>query len=604
MMTSLLIRTRLVLMVALAFSAILAVGVVGYLGNSRLSNELENSTGDFAALNNHLLADMMHDAIRADVLEAIVLSETGNIPSIADSIKELEEHSKIFFESLEKNTRAISLTEKTRKAIEGVRPALNNYSKLGDEIAKLAVTNLAAAHARYPEFDKAFKILETENSHVSDMIAAEVAESRASGIEAEVNGRNLALAVGVVAVLILLLAGYTITASITKPLQHFQQTIDRVGRGDYAARVRMTSADEVSTVGRAFDTLLDERVATLAKAEANNEQLNQSVVGLLGTMFSLSQRDLTVRAAVTDDIVGTLGDSVNQLTDATSTVLRDVTNIAGVVGDASRRVKEQSDTVTGQSVQERGIVVKLVSNLKAATDAMQQVAQLAGNSSLAAAEASRSTENALASVQNSVRGMDAIRETISEMEKRIKRLGERSQEISKIVGLINTISERTHVLSLNASMQAAMAGDAGRGFAVVAEEVQRLADNSRQATEQIANLVQNIQVDTNDTIATVNKTIDQVVQGSDMARSSGEKMRETREATERLVQLVQTIASSTGEQMRLAGELGDGAVAITASIEKTDTQLQQQNQATDSLLSAAQKLVESVSVFKLPATAG
>jgi len=604
MMTSLLIRTRLVLMVALAFAAILAVGVVGYLGNSRLSSELENSTGDFTALNNHLLADMMHDAIRADVLEALVLSETGNIAAIAESSEELEAHSKIFFDSLEKNTQAKSLTPETRKAIADVRPALNNYSKLGDEIAKLAVTNLAAAHARYPEFDKAFKILETENGDVSDMIAAEVAESRASGIQAEVNGRNLALAVGLVAVLILLLAGYTITASITNPLQHFQQTIAQVGRGDYAARVRMTSADEVSTVGRAFDTLLDERVATLAKAEANNEQLNQSVVGLLGTMFSLSQRDLTVRAAVTDDIVGTLGDSVNQLTDATSTVLRDVTHIAGVVEHASKRVKEQSDTVTGQSVQERAIVVKLVANLKAATDAMQQVALLAGNSSLAAADASKSTENALASVQNSVRGMDAIRETISEMEKRIKRLGERSQEISKIVGLINTISERTHVLSLNASMQAAMAGDAGRGFAVVAEEVQRLADNSRQATEQIANLVQNIQVDTNDTIATVNKTIDQVVQGSDMARSSGEKMRETREATERLVQLVQTIASSTGEQMRLAGELGNGAVAITASIEKTDTQLQQQNQATDSLLSASQKLVESVSVFKLPATVG
>jgi twitching motility protein PilJ len=204
-------------------------------------------------------------------------------------------------------------------------------------------------------------------------------------------------------------------------------------------------------------------------------------------------------------------------------------------------------------------------------------------------------------VQSTVRGMDAIRETISEMEKRIKRLGERSQEISQIVGLINTISERTHVLSLNASMQAAMAGDAGRGFAVVAEEVQRLAENSRQATAQIASLVQNIQIETNDTIATVNKTIDQVVQGSDMARVSGDKMRETRDTTERLVQLVQNIAESSLGQMKLVESLRLGAGEITESTEKTAEQLNAQNQVTSSLVTASQKLVESVSVFKLPA---
>ena len=235
-----------------------------------------------------------------------------------------------------------------------------------------------------------------------------------------------------------------------------------------------------------------------------------------------------------------------------------------------------------------------------ATDAMNNVARLANSSNEAAADASRSTENALLTVQTTVRGMDAIRETISEMEKRIKRLGERSQEISQIVNLINTISERTHVLSLNASMQAAMAGDAGRGFAVVAEEVQRLAENSRQATAQIASLVQNIQIETNDTIATVNKTIDQVVQGSDLARASGVKMTETRETTLRLVQLVETIAKSSGEQVRLAVELSNAAAEITASTEKTATQLAAQNVVTSDLMISSKRLVDSVSVFRLP----
>jgi len=399
------------------------------------------------------------------------------------------------------------------------------------------------------------------------------------------------------------LVGYFIARNITGTVNSLQKSVEKVRSGDFEALSAVTSKDEVGDLGRTVNSLLQERVAALSKAERENDQLNNSVIGLLGTVADLSQRDLTVRAPVTEDIIGTLGDSVNQLTDATTSVLRDVTKIAGVVEHASKRVKAQSDAINEQATAERATVEKLVTNLQMATEGMGRVAELAQSSNRAASDASASTANAMNTVQNTVRGMDAIRDTISEMEKRIKRLGERSQEISQIVGLINTISERTHVLSLNASMQAAMAGDAGRGFAVVAEEVQRLAENSRQATAQIASLVQNIQIETNDTIATVNKTIDQVVQGSEMARVSGEKMRETRETTERLVQLVQSIAESSLGQLKLVEDLRLGAGEITDSTEKTAEQLNAQNQVTSSLVTASQKLVESVSVFKLPAAA-
>jgi methyl-accepting chemotaxis protein len=246
------------------------------------------------------------------------------------------------------------------------------------------------------------------------------------------------------------------------------------------------------------------------------------------------------------------------------------------------------------------IVVRLISNLETAMASIGEVAIFARDSNRAAAEATKSTESAMQTVQATLVGMNAIRETISEMEKRIKRLGERSQEISQIVNLINTISERTHVLSLNAAMQAAMAGEAGRGFAVVAEEVQRLAENSRQATGQIANLVQNIQVETNDTIATVNKTIEQVVKESDLAFSAGERMRETHEATARLVRLVATIATSSAEQTKIAAVLRAAADEIAQFTEKTAEQLIAQNQSAASLVSASQKLVGAISVFKLP----
>jgi methyl-accepting chemotaxis protein len=196
--------------------------------------------------------------------------------------------------------------------------------------------------------------------------------------------------------------------------------------------------------------------------------------------------------------------------------------------------------------------------------------------------------------------MASIRETIAEAEKRIKRLGERSQEISGIVNLINTISERTHVLSLNAAMQAAIAGDAGRGFAVVAEEVQRLAESSRNATSQIATLINNIQIETNETIGTVNRTIEQVVTGSQLAQKAGEQMRESQKITENLAELVQRISISTEMQNQAAIELRKQVDGIGRSTAETSQQIKEQTAETSLLADAAKQLNAAVSVFKLP----
>jgi methyl-accepting chemotaxis protein len=415
----------------------------------------------------------------------------------------------------------------------------------------------------------------------------------------------LGLAFGL-SLLLLALAGaatYFFVKNFMKPVNKLQETVRAVAGGDYLARSAIKTGDEMETLGSTLDNLLDDRIAALAKAEKENEQLNNSVIELLQSVAQISQRDLTVKAPVTEDIIGTVADSVNQLTSETSNVLRDVTKIAALVEHASGRVKSQADQVNQTAIQERESVGRMVTNIQHATAAMQAVAGLAEDSNKVASAAMQTTQTAQATVDSTVKGMGAIRETISEVEKRIKRLGERSQEISQIVGLINTISERTHVLSLNASMQAAIAGEAGRGFAVVAEEVQRLAENSRNATQQIANLVQNIQIETNETINTVNKTIDQVVQGSDMAMKSGQQMKETQETTSRLVGMVQQIAASVSDQVKMAEQLQTGATEIGKSTEQTADQLAQQGQITNSLVNAAQKLVESVSVFKLPQAA-
>ncbi len=352
--------------------------------------------------------------------------------------------------------------------------------------------------------------------------------------------------------------------------------------------------------GRLSRLALAERVEQQKRVEEENERLNNSVISVLQAVNQLSERDLTIRAPVTEDIIGTVSDSINQLTSETARVLHGVTDIAGQVAQVSGNVKQQAETVAQTAENERQSVNQMVDSLQEAVQTMDRVAEMASQSNQSAEQATQVTNNALTTVNDTVRGMESIRATIAETEKRIKRLGERSQEISGIVNLINTISERTHVLALNASMQAAVAGEAGRGFSVVAEEVQRLAESSRNATQQIATLVGNIQQETNETINTVNRTISQVVEGSEQAQAAGEQMRLTQEITAQLVSQVQGIAQASEQQKAMSQQLLQAVQQIGDSTEQTARQIEAQNKETETLQQAAARLVESVNVFKLP----
>jgi methyl-accepting chemotaxis protein len=399
-----------------------------------------------------------------------------------------------------------------------------------------------------------------------------------------------------------LLIAFSLLRSVTRPITKLQAAVTAIAGGDMSARSQLGGDDEFGQLSRAFDNLLDDRVSRLAEAERENEDLNNSVVQLLQAVAQLSNKDLTAKAPVTANVIGTVSDSINLLAHETGRVLSEVTSIAAQVKLSTERVKRQGESVTATAAAERSDVERASENLANANKVMTQVAELAAASNRAAEQATTSTVTALSSVNETVKGMEGIRESIAEAEKRIKRLGERSQEITGVVNLINTIAERTHVLALNASMQAAAAGDAGRGFAVVAEEVQRLAESSRQATQQIAQLVNNIQIETSDTINTVNKTISQVVSGSELAARSGQQMRETQQSTASLVELVKRITSSAQVQMKITTELRNRVHQIGASTEKTAAEILLQSEATSDLSKSADRLVESVRVFKLPTT--
>jgi len=350
----------------------------------------------------------------------------------------------------------------------------------------------------------------------------------------------------------------------------------------------------------AVNPLLAERLAQLVAAEKESKTLNNSIIGLLKTVAALSQRDLTVKATVTEDVTGSVADALNLMTMETAKVLNQVNVVSDDVSTTSISVKQQSDLVTELAQKEREVVDSASQTLQRTTASMQEVAELTERSNQAAEQAIAATDKAFATVNDTVQGINDTRDTIRETEKRIKRLGERSQEISTAVNLINTIAERTHILALNASMHAASAGEAGRGFAVVADEVQRLAESSRDATAQIATLVKNIQVETSETVNTMNDTITQVVGGSRLAQQAGMEMQTTQKNTAELVAQMREIAEKVMLQVSELSNMEDSIAQIRETTVETSKQLGEQANATSELVTFSSTLVSAVSVFKLP----
>ena len=399
-----------------------------------------------------------------------------------------------------------------------------------------------------------------------------------------------------VAVALVLLA-----RSIIVPMRRLQDTVVKVNEGDITARARLQRHDELGELANAFDKLLDERVASLAQAEKESERLNESVIEMIKAVSKLAQgKDLAVKIPVSEDITGAIGDSLNLLAKETAKILSDVKATSDQVADVSNVVKRQADHVISVANNERREVEETAVMLRESVRAMNAMTTDAQNANAQAGRTIENTQRALNTVLSSVEGINSIRNTISETEKRIKRLGERSQEISGIVNLINSIAERTHILALNASMHAASAGEAGRGFAVVADEVQRLAENAREATSEISTVVNNIRVETADTVTTMNEVISQVAEGTRLAEQAGQSMKETQESTAELVRSVQQIADSSVAQMDISKQLLERARQIQESTEQTGRELFEQTKSTDTLVKYSETLVSTVGVFKLP----
>jgi twitching motility protein PilJ len=298
------------------------------------------------------------------------------------------------------------------------------------------------------------------------------------------------------------------------------------------------------------------RVRSLAETQSlavdtqrrESERNQQAILRLLDELSSLADGDLTVQATVTEDITGAIADSINYAVDALRGLVTTINSSAISLDGAARQTQALAQHLakaSGAQSKQIASATETAGHVAAATE------EVSGNAERAADVARHSVDVAHKggeAVRRTIDGMNAIRETIQDTSKRIKRLGESSQEIGNIVELINDIAEQTNILALNASIQASMAGEAGRGFAVVADEVQRLAERAATATKQIEVLVRTIQTDTNEAVVSMERSTTDVVGGALLAENAGAALEEIEQVSNQIASLVQNISASSRQQ--------------------------------------------------------
>lgn len=335
------------------------------------------------------------------------------------------------------------------------------------------------------------------------------------------------------------------------------------------------------------------------EAKRLNDANQAAILRLMNELQSVAEGDLTQEATVTEDITGAIADSVNYTVEELRQLVGNVQVTVSRVAQTTTLVDNTSTqllaTATAQlrEIRETGqSVLEMASRINLVSGQAQESAQVAKQSLLAA-------DSGLQAVQNTIGGMNAIRDQIQDTSKRIKRLGESSQEIGEITELISDITEQTNVLALNAAIQAASAGEAGRGFSVVAEEVQRLAERSADATRQIATLVKAIQTDTQDAVAAMERSTQGVVQGARLSDSAGTALSEIDRVSRRLAELIAQISRAAQREAELANEVAESIQHIFAVTEQTGQGTRMTAQQVRELSRMAEELNQSVSRFKI-----
>jgi methyl-accepting chemotaxis protein PixJ len=340
-------------------------------------------------------------------------------------------------------------------------------------------------------------------------------------------------------------------------------------------------------------------VGSLEQITTAKETLQQRALELLMEVDPVSKGDLTIRANVTEDEIGTIADSYNSTISSLRKLVTQVQVAATQMATTTSKSEVSSQGLSVEALRQTQEITVALNQIQKMSDSIRAVAANAEQAEVAVQLSTQTVEAGDAAMNRTVNGIMAIRETVAQTSKKVKRLGESSQKISKVVNLIGTFAAQTNLLALNAAIEAANAGEQGRGFAVVADQVRGLARQSANATAEIESLVMDIQTETNEVVAAMEAGTEQVVEGTKLVDETRQSLNQITAVSIQISALVQAIASATVTQSQASESVTHTMTDVAAIANQTSNEANQVSTSFKELLAVAQELQASAGQFKV-----
>jgi len=402
------------------------------------------------------------------------------------------------------------------------------------------------------------------------------------------------------------LLGEIILRQVRLGTQDLQLQMSRVSQGDFTAQATVYSEDEVGRLSTSFNQMSRVILTTTKEAQRKAEEqeqqkddLQRQVIRLLDDVEGAARGDLTVQAEVTADVLGAVADSFNLTIQNLREIVFQVKQAALQVNKAATDNENFARSLSSDALRQAEELAVTLNSVQVMTDSIQRVAESAGEAESVARTASATALKGGEAVEKTVAGILRIRETVAETTRKVKRLAESSQEISKIVALISAIASRTNLLALNASIEAARAGESGKGFAIVADEVRQLADRAAKASKEIEQIVLQIQSETGSVMTAMEEGTQQVIEGTKLAEQAKRSLEDIIQVSNRIDQLVRSITQDTVEQTETSRAVAQVMQSVELTAQETSQEAQRVSRSLQNLVGVARDLQTSVERFRV-----